>query len=76
MELQVLKAYCEAEDAGQAPDVPRRTRLTDGYVEMLRKKLCEKGLLASPGGHRYRTTDLGRQAVALPRGEGKKAYGF
>ena len=74
-EREVLRAYCEAEDAGQAPNVPYRTRLTDGYVHMLRKKLCDKGLLASLGGRRYRTTDLGRQAVAPARWKEDRAHG-
>ncbi len=74
-ELQVLRAYCEAEDAGQAPNVPYRTRLTDGYVQMLRKKLCDKGLLAALGGRRYHTTDLGREMVALAKAKGRRIRG-
>lgn len=74
-ELQVLKAYCEAEDAGQAPNIPHRTHLTDGYVEMLRKKLCDKGLLVRVGARRYHTTDLGREMVALAKAKGRRIRG-
>ena len=74
-ELEVLEAYCEAEDAGEAPNIPWRTRLTDGYVGMLRKKLCEKGLLGSVGSRRYHTTDLGREMVALGKRTEKRIHG-
>jgi len=75
-ELEVLKAYCEAEDKGEAPNIPHRTRLMDGYVEILRKKLCEKGVLASVGSRRWRTTDLGREMIAAAKEKEKKVHGF
>ena len=71
-ELEVLTAYCEAEDRGESPDIPRRTHLTDGYVEMLREKLCEKGLLTSVGSGRYHTTELGKEKVELAKAKKKR----
>ena len=74
-ELEVLKACCDAEDTGGSPNIPRRTRLTSAYVEMLRQRLCEKGLLTSVGARTYRTTDLGRELAALAKRKEKASHG-
>ena len=74
-ELEVLTAYCEAEEAGEAPDLARRTGLSDGYIGMLRQSLLGKGLLVSAGARRFCLSDAGREVIASARGRAKAVHG-